>query len=51
METIPSCHSWKGGGVLLVFPSFYLDQVWVKEKGKLDLEEGEEEKVATLQIT
>ena len=54
METTPSCHSWKGGGgggVLLVFPGFYLDHLWVKEKRKLNLEVGEEEQVATLQIT
>lgn len=55
METTPSRHPWKGvwggGGVLLIFPGFYLDQVWVKEKRKLNLEEGEEGKVATLRIT
>lgn len=53
METTPPRHSWKGvgwGGVLLVFPGFYLDQVWEKEKRKLNLEE-EEGKVATLQIS
>lgn len=48
---LPLLERWWWGGVLLVFPGFYLDHLWVKEKRKLNLEEGEEEQVATLQIT